>query len=309
MDQLALLMDRGLIVTDKAKAIEHLQRIGYGRLAPYWQPFQKMALNPGGSAPRSRLDVFQAGAEFRHAVDLYLFDKKLRLIFLDALERIEVALRVDLAHALGRRNPWAHRDSVYLDVKRANLVPYHNKYTRHQNWLDHADRALDRSKDDWLREFSATYSSPVPIWMAVEVWDFGTLSKLLEMSCLSDRFAIASRYGLLPDTLVSWIKALAFVRNICAHHGRLWNTGIVNQPKVPKIDEAPGVLHIRSASIQRSKVYGSSTVASHLVKKINPSTSWSSRMKKHWLHFPKIPFVSAEHGGFVSKWEVEEIWS
>ncbi|WP_240149402.1 Abi family protein [Asaia sp. As-1742] len=298
-----------MVVTDQPKAIEHLQRIGYGRLAPYWQPFQKIAFDSSDPGQKRRLDAFQGGAEFRHAVDLYVFDKKLRLIFLDALERIEVALRVDLAHALGRRNPWAHRDSVYLDSNRADMVPHHSQQTRHQHWLAHADRTLGRARDDWYREFTATYSSPVPIWMAVEAWDFGTLSKLLEMSHLSDRFAIASRYGLLPDTLVSWVKALTFVRNICAHHGRLWNTGIVNQPKVPKTTEAPGVAHIRSAFVQRSKIYGSAAAASHLVKRINPHTSWSTRMKNHWLHFPEMPFASASHGGFLPKWDIETIWT
>ncbi|HWJ71004.1 MAG TPA: Abi family protein [Sphingobium sp.] len=124
-DQLTLLMNRGLVVTDAPKAIEHLQRIGYGRLAPYWQPFQQTIPDPNDRNRAIRLEDFQPGAEFRHVVDLYLFDKKLRLIFLDALERIEVALRVDFAHALGRRDPWAHRDAAHLDANRANQVPYH----------------------------------------------------------------------------------------------------------------------------------------------------------------------------------------
>jgi abortive infection bacteriophage resistance protein len=104
--------------------------------------------------------------------------------------------------------------------------------TRHQNWLTKADDAINRSKEDWVTEFFASYSSPVPIWMAVEAWDFGTLSWLLEMAHPNDRAAIAKRYGLLPNTLVSWIKTLAFVRNISAHHARLWNAGIINQPLV-----------------------------------------------------------------------------
>jgi len=239
---------------------------------------------------------------------IYLFDKQLRLLFLDVIERIEVALRVDLAHALGRRDPWAHRNAAHLDANRANYVPHYGNSTRQQSWLIHADRTLARTKDDWLQEFNATYSSQVPIWMAVEAWDFGTLSKLLEMAHLSDRFAIAARYGLLPDTLVSWIKALAFVRNICAHHGRLWNTGIVNQPKAPKPTEAPDVAHIRTDPIQRSRVYGAASAASHLVKRIHAGTTWSGRMKAHWLAFPAMPFAHAAQGGFLPGWDQEAIW-
>lgn len=119
-DQLALLMQRGLAVTDAPKAIEHLQRIGYGRLTLYWQPLQQRVPDPTKPHKTLRIEQFAVGAEFRHAVELYLFDKQLRLLFLDALERIEVALRVDLAHALGKRNPWAHRDPAHLDAQRAN---------------------------------------------------------------------------------------------------------------------------------------------------------------------------------------------
>ncbi|MDN4634476.1 Abi family protein [Sphingomonas sp. PsM26] len=265
-DQLALLVQRGMVVTDQAKAVLHLQRIGYGRLTPYWQPFQQFVPDPNDATLSVRSEQFQANAEFRHAVDLHLFDKQLRLLFLDAVERIEVALRVDLAHALGRRDPFAHRSTAFLDAHRANQ-PFQGG-TRHQSWLDNADRAVARSKEDWVKEYYATYSPPVPIWMAVETWDFGTLSWLLEMAHPNDRAAVAKRYGLLPNTLVSWIKTLAFVRNISAHHARLWNAGIINQPMVPKPFEAPQLVHIGSDLERRTRVYGDAAVASYFVGRI-----------------------------------------
>jgi abortive infection bacteriophage resistance protein len=114
-DQLALLMQRGLSVTDQAKAVVDLQRISYGRLTPYWQPSQQLVPNSNDASRVVCTEQFWAGAEFRHAVDLYLFDKQLRLLFLDAIERIEVALRVDLAHAMGKRAPCAHRSPAFLD--------------------------------------------------------------------------------------------------------------------------------------------------------------------------------------------------
>lgn len=306
-DQLALLMERGLVVTDQAKAVLHLQRIGYGRLAPYWQPFQQIVPDPADAMRTIRSDQFRTGAEFRHAVDLYLFDKQIRLLFLDAIERIEVALRVDLAHALGKRDPWAHRSSHYLDTYRANQPMQAN--TRHQNWLIKADGAITRSKDDWVKEFYAAYSPPVPIWMAVEAWDFGTLSWLLEMAHPNDRTAIAKRYGLLPNTLVSWIKTLAFVRNISAHHARLWNAGIINQPLVPKPFEAPLIVHIGNVLERRTRVYGAAAIACFFVKQINPGTSWGRRMKTQWQAYPGMPFANPAQGGFLPGWDGEAIWA
>ncbi len=306
-DQLALLMERGLAVTDQAKAADHLQRIGYARLTPYWQPFQQIVPDPADATRTIRGDQFRPGAEFRHAVDLYLFDKQLRLLFLDALERIEVALRVDLAHALGKRDPWAHRSPAFLDAYRANqLLP--SGGTRHQSWIANADRAIARSKEDWVKEFFATYSPPVPIWMAIEAWDFGTLSWLLEMAHPNDRAAIAKRYGLLPNTLVSWIKTLAFVRNIGAHHARLWNAGIINQPLVPKPFEAPLVVHIGSNLERRTRVYGAAAVATYFVRRISPGTAWPLRMKAHWQAFPAMPFATPAQSGFLPGWAGEAIW-
>ncbi len=307
-DQLALLMARGLVVTDQAKAVLHLERIGYGRLTPYWQPFQQLVPDPNDATRTIRTEQFQAGAEFRHAVDLYLFDKQLRLLFLDAVERVEVALRVDLAHALGKRDPFAHRSLAFLDAHRASQVQ-RGGGTRHADWLTNADRALARSKEDWVKEFHATYSPPVPIWMAVEAWDFGTLSWLLEIAHPNDRAAIAKRYSLLPNTLVSWIKTLAFVRNTSAHHSRLWNAGIVNQPLVPKPFEAPSLVHIGSDLERRTRVYGAAAVASYFVRRINPGSSWPARMKAHWHAFPGMPFAGPVQGGFLPGWEAEAIWN
>lgn len=306
-DQIALLMQRGLIVTDQPKAIHHLQRIGYGRLTSYWQPFQQIVPDPADPTRTIRGKHFRPGAEFRHAVDLYLFDKQLRLLFLDAIERIEVALRVDLAHTLGKRDPWAHRNPAFLDAHRTNRPSQGS--TQHARWLTKADQAISRSKEDWVKEFLASYSSPLPIWLAVDAWDFGTLSWLLEMAHPNDRSAIAKRYGLLPDTLVSWIRSLAFVRNICAHHARLWNAGIINQPKVPKQFEAPQVGHVGTEFKRRSRIYGGAVVASHLVKQINVGTSWASRMHAHWLAFPAMPFASPVQGGFLQGWDQEAVWT
>lgn len=307
-DQLALLLQRGLVVTDQAKATLHLQRIGYGRLAPYWQPFQQLVPDLTDATRTVRSNQFRAGAEFRHAVDLYLFDKQLRLLLLDGIERIEVALRVDLAHALGKRVPYAHRSAAFLDAYRASQTMSAGG-TRHQNWLAKADGAIARSKEDWVREFYATYSPPVPIWMAVEAWDFGTLSWLLELAHPNDRAAIARRYGLLPNTMVSWIKTLAFVRNISAHHARLWNAGIINQPLVPKPFEAPQLVHIGNDPERRTRVYGAAAVASFFVRQINPGTSWPSRMKTHWQAFPAMPFATPAQGGFLQAWDQETVWA
>jgi len=111
--QIALLKARGLTITDDCRATAALERIGYYRLSGYWYPLRTSTItNPSGA--RIVQDDFRPGTEFGQIVDLYVFDKKLRLLTLDAIERVEVVLRTDIALLLGQYSPVAHRDPAYL---------------------------------------------------------------------------------------------------------------------------------------------------------------------------------------------------
>ena len=114
-DQLQQLQDRGLQVDKPAAALDYLERLGYYRLSGYWYPLR--AIDPVASMVQGkavRLDSFAPGCRFEDVVRLYVFDKKLRLLALDALERIEMAVRVDVAHLLGQRDPRAHENPACL---------------------------------------------------------------------------------------------------------------------------------------------------------------------------------------------------
>lgn len=109
-DQLKLLKARGMQVDDNAAALDYLERIGYYRLSGYWYPMRQIDKEESEhqKAP-VRSDRFLPGSRFEDAVRLYVFDKKLRLLALDVLERIEMAVRADVAYVLGKRHPMAHR--------------------------------------------------------------------------------------------------------------------------------------------------------------------------------------------------------
>ncbi len=79
-EQLKLLTGRGLIINDVISAELYLQHISYYRLSAYMIPFQ------------GKKDVFNADTTFEKIVDLYVFDRELRLLVLDAIERIEIAV-------------------------------------------------------------------------------------------------------------------------------------------------------------------------------------------------------------------------
>jgi abortive infection bacteriophage resistance protein len=115
-------------VEDDAKASEYLQRIGYYRLSGYWHPMRERT--PAGDV----LDTFQAGTTFKEATDLYTFDSRLRLIMLNALERLEVSLRTEVALTLGAYHNQAHRSLAYLGPSFAKSKN-RNGPTKHREWL------------------------------------------------------------------------------------------------------------------------------------------------------------------------------
>lgn len=307
-DQIALLQQRGMIITDLARASAYLERIGYYRLSGYWYPFRASRRIPSVRYPQI-LDDFRPATEFGHVVDLYVFDKKLRLLFLDAIERIEVALRVDVALIMGQRNPWVHRDPAELDGKFSRQQNRRGA-TGHAEWLARLDETMRRSQEDFVQHFTGKYQDPLPIWMAIELWDFGMLSHFLGGMKHADIGVLSTKYGLQRrDLLTTWMRSINHVRNICAHHARLWNRSPADQPKLPRTGEVPLLDHLVRNTLAQTRLYAVAAVMQYLLRTINPTTSWAARLKAHFAAFPILPGVSVRSSGFPPGWEALPLWN
>ena len=140
-----MLKARGLTITDDGRATAALEQIGYDRLSGYWYPLRT---STGAGATRKVEDTFRLGSEFGYIVDLYVFDKKLRLLTLDAIERVEVALRTDISLLLGQYSPVAHRDPAFLHGRFTKNLLRGKTVTGHQVWLDRLDDTTVRSRED-----------------------------------------------------------------------------------------------------------------------------------------------------------------
>lgn len=299
-----------MVVTDDAKAQEYLARIGYYRLSAYCYPFRQetRSTRPDGSTRKAVEDDFKPGAEFQTIVELYVFDKRLRLLMLDVLERIEVALRTDVALQLGLHDPHAHRKLANFDGKFTR--PANTGKSKHDDWLSRLDKHAQNSKEQFAEHFQKKYPQcPMPIWIAVELLDFGSLSFLISGMQTSDLREIAKRYGIpRPELLPKWIWSLSFVRNVCAHHSRLWNKPLVNQVKPPQPGEMPALDHLASDRFGLSRLYGAVAVARHMLCAINPSTSWPERLKELVATFPANQHVTFRGSGFPDGWEEQDLW-
>ncbi len=305
--QIALLEQRGLLCADHVSANAALRRYGYYRLSGYWYPFRQVDLAAGGV-----LDTFRPGTTIEQVVALAEFDKKLRILVLDALEQIEVALRVDVALVVGRHNPLAHRQSRFLHPTFANKPDSAKpQLTAHQAWLVRHDELTERSREEFVQSFQAKYSTPLPIWIAIELWDFGLLSRFIGLLTVPDRQQLSVRYGIADWRLLeSWVRALGQTRNVAAHHSRLWNRALVNvgTPKLPPRGSMPALDHLVSDVFAQKRLYAVAVVIQHLVKHIDPHSAWPARLSDLFLTFPTAAAVTVDATGFPPGWQKLPLW-
>ncbi|MCF7989110.1 MAG: Abi family protein [Thiohalocapsa sp.] len=300
-DQLEKLTDRGLLVTDRAKALEYLERIGYYRLSGYWFPFRersgKLVLLDGQrrKPPNPKrvetvaLDDFKPGATFEQAVLLYIFDKKLRLLAMDALERIEIALRVDISHSLGSLDAFAYLRAELFHESFSRRLDPKTGLTRHHSWLSKQAQLIARSKEEFVRHNKAKYGLPLAIWVSCEVWDFGAMSKLFAGMRVQEQDAIAAKYGVSDGRVfASWLRSLNYLRNLCAHHSRLWNRNIVDQPKLPSALEMPWVVPFEQDAHARARCFLLLRITRHVLQRVNPGSTCPARLREHLQSFPDL---------------------
>ena len=220
-DQLQQLKNRGLIIEDEPKALHLLEVISYYRMSGYWYPLLADKQN----------HRFKPTATFETAFNIYKFDRELRLLVLRELEKIEVAVRSKmiyvLSHSLG---PFWYLDS-------ANF----SNSGKHTETLSKIRIEYSRSDEEFVQAFKNKYSDPMPpSWMMLEVSSFGTLSSLYSyLQPTRYKRDIAQYFGLADKVLSSWLHSIVYLRNVCAHHARLWTREMQIQPIIPRNPHRP----------------------------------------------------------------------
>jgi len=253
-EQLQQLKDRGLSIRDEGQALHWLAQVSYYRLSAYSHPFR-------------RDDRFRDGTDFGDVIALYDFDRRLRLLMLDAIERIEVSVRTALTYEIGHAfGPFGHVDSN-------NFAPGF----RHADFMVELAKEEGRARETFARHFRSKYTAEahLPIWMATELISFGTLSQLYAHLSPAIRRAIASRYGVPEAVFGNWLHTLSYVRNVCAHHKRLWNRELAIRPMIPRHHRVWSRLNI-----DNRRFAAAMAVSVHLMKQIAPASAWTGRVCK-----------------------------
>jgi Abi-like protein len=145
------------------------------------------------------------------------------------------------------------------------------------------------------RPWAWCYAGRMPIWVAIEVWDFGMLSRIFSGLQSRDRNAVAHAYGLFEgDVLRSWLRTFNFVRNVAAHHSRLWNRTLTEIPKLPPLERCRHLEFLHRDTHALEKLFGALSCMRFLVRRIAPDSLWHRNLRAHAATFPITPLVSLE---------------
>lgn len=285
--QLDQLKQRGLIIEDELKARHLLQRLSYYRLSGYWYSLL--------SIPKKD-HRFKEGARFDQAFKLYCFDRELRLLLLREIEKIEVALRAEITYVMSHKHGpfWFQNGELFKD-----------KY-RQDSFLKKAEQSVLSSDEAFIQQFQTYYEEDLPpTWMTLEVISFGTLSKLFQnLKPSTETRLIASAFGISDNVLKTWVHALVYVRNVCAHHSRLWNKKLRIQPKIPrKIRKLPYPLV--TVPVDNQRVYFIIVIVRYLLFSVNPQTTFPQKVSDLLSRYPNTDPAAL---GFPEKWTEEPIW-
>lgn len=272
-EQIRLMAERGMS-GEEALMRRWLETVGYYRLSAYWLPFEL----PAGK-DQTRAKTFQPGTRFETIVDIYVFDRKLRLLVMEAIERIEIALRSRWTNRL----TLAHGSHAHLDG-----AAFQSGYD-HINLLSSlATRARD-SNEVFVEHYRRKYAEPFmpPLWMATELMTFGELSRWYALTKdLKVKSAVAKDLGLPSrEVLEGTLQLIAYIRNICAHHGRLWNRQTVKRlPNIKRFRDDLVVVETRTEQGMQAQpanlIYNALVVLVHMLRRQSPDTSFAARVSK-----------------------------
>ncbi|MGF7217042.1 abortive infection bacteriophage resistance protein [Spirosoma lacussanchae] len=283
-DQLNQLKARGLIVQDDVRALHLLAQVSYYRLSGYWYPL----------LGDKQIHQFKPGSTVETGFRLYCFDRELRKLMLAELEKIEVAIRAHMIYVLSHRfGPfWFTDTTLFTDA------------ASHTKTISSLRAEYSRSDEQFIKAFRQKYNDPLPpSWMMLEVASFGSLSMLYKnLNTTIEKRQIASYFGLDDGTFGSWLHCIVYLRNVCAHHGRLWNRVMSIQPRIPKSPRKPW---LANKLVINNRTYFALSMILFLLSTVNPNHRFLQKLAALFHNYPE---VDKNAMGFESGWENEPLW-
>jgi abortive infection bacteriophage resistance protein len=259
-DQLELLKARNLIIPDDQRAKRYLTFIGYYRLSVYFLPFHK------------KKDEFDSGTKFDDILNLYIFDRKLKLLALDAIERIEIAIKAVISNYMSQK----------FDI---HWFLNKNLFQKKSEWdyfIKTLDKAIQKNKKkDHIKHYLKKYGSKSPYppsWNVMEILTFGNVSHIFSNLRGKHKKKIARVFNLTQKTMDDILRSVVDCRNLCAHHERFWNS----KSKHSISSDSTKLIAEKFSGNNRS-TYFQLYIIDFMMKQITSKSTWNKRIAEHTL--------------------------
>ena len=281
----SLLQSRGLHVENVARTENYLRHIGYYRFSAYLYPLLTI--------PKEN-HVFKTGAAFNQALDMYHFDRQLRLLMFNEIEKIEIAVRSAIVNITSREtgNPfWMTDPSCFYDA---------STFTKTKQLID---AELAKSREDFIEHFRSTYSDPYPpAWMLAEILPLGVLTRIYDnIKSNQIRKKIAQEFSLGMPVFNSWMTIITVARNNCGHHARVWNRTfalrVLTQRRMTRL--------WITIPVNQKKAYFSLCIIKYFLNIISPNNDMKAKIDTLLSAYPSIDTAAM---GFPRGWENEPLW-
>lgn len=283
-EQLNKLKNRGLSFENEERAIHLLKNVSYYRLSGYWFPLLSDKAN----------HIFKQGAKFEIAFNLYCFDRELRQLVLAELEKIEVAIRAQMIYVLSNsKGPFWFQDPTHF-----------SKAAKHTKTLGGIFTEFERSDEEFIKAYKSKYDDPLPpSWMMMEITSFGTLSMLyMNLKPGKEKREIANYFGLADSVFETWLHSFVYLRNVCAHHTRLWNRAMSIQPQIPR---NPRKQWLVNTQVKNTRSYYILSMIVFLLQTVNPHNKFSQKLSGLLIKYPNVDVKAM---GFPDNWLEEPLW-
>ena len=282
------LLDRG-IDADKENLTRHLSVVNYYRLSAYWYPFKHFDETSG-------IETFIPGTTFELIWNRYTFDRRLRLLVMDAIERIEVAcLRTRMVEYFTlHHGPFGYKKTTNFDPE-----------FDHGRLIYEINNNVDRSKEEFVLRYRRKYKEEehLPLWMVAEVMTFGQLFTFYRFLHREEKKKLAREFVIFPPVFESWLHTLLFTRNTCAHHARLWNREIPIKPLIPNSRHGPEWHD--PVKVDNQRVFAILTILRYMLDYITPESDWGDRLVALLHEYDSVPLNLM---GFPDNWQESPLW-
>ncbi|AJD89650.1 hypothetical protein JMA_03330 [Jeotgalibacillus malaysiensis] len=270
--QINILKERNLIINDSEEALSFLKRVNYYRFSAYGLTLRQ----------KENKNLFQNGTTFHHMKMLYNFDQKLRDLLMNHLELIEIEFRSKIAYH------HAHEFGAlgYLDSNNFSSK------TSHENFIKELDKQISKSgKELFVLHHKSKYGGEFPFWVAIEVVSFGVLSKLFRNLKEDTKSEVVKDFNVPHYYVTSWLHSLAYVRNVCAHYGRLYGKILTIKPTLFKS---------KRSFIRNSDIFAAIYVLSRL---LHPENHTNFQISLSTLLEEYSEYIHLKQLGFPENWE------